>query len=85
MSRLSLNLVTAREAVSCLAHTMPEIMLKSQTLMIDMFSVTCVVIIPSRDWVLAFVDMTGISEDCSTVSSISSRTATGNLDLPLAK
>lgn len=85
MNRLSLKLVTVLEAVSCLAYTMPKIMLKSQTLMIDMFSVTCAVIIPSRGCVLVFVDMTGISGDCSTVGSISSRTATGNLDLLLAK
>lgn len=53
-------------------------------LMIDMFSVTCVVIIPSRGCVLVFVDMTGISEDFRTLDSISSRTATGNLDLLMA-
>ena len=81
MNRLSLNLVTVLEAISCLAHTMPKVMLKSQTLMIDMFSVTCVVIILSMGCILFFVDLRGISEDCCTVGSISSRTATGNLDL----
>lgn len=85
MNRLSLNLMTVLEVISCLAQTMPKIILKSQTLMIDMFSVTCVVIIPSRGCILFFVDVRGISEDCGTVGSISSRTATGNLDLQLAK
>lgn len=61
MTRLQLNLVAVVEAVSCLAHGTKKITLKSQTLMIDMFSVTCVVIIPSRGRVLLFVDMTGIS------------------------
>lgn len=79
-NRLLQNHVTVFDAISC-----PNIMLKSQTLMIDVFSVTCVVIIPTRGCILVFVDMTGISDDCSTVGSISSKTTTDNLHLLLAQ
>lgn len=55
------------------------------TLKMDMSSCTRVVIIPSRGYILVFVDMTGILVHCRTVQSICNRTVTSNWNLLLPK